>query len=87
MAKKIEGEININVDYKVIEVTPDKQIKHYFNIIPSTEHKDYPWKGRLDVVVKNIRGNVVQAVYVTVFGKSENDAGVQLHKAVKELGL
>ena len=81
------NEFPINFENKVLDITPDKQIKHYFNVMPATELKAYPWKGRLDIVVNNIRGVLVQAIYVTVFGKSENDASVKIHDAMKELGL
>jgi len=81
------SEFPINFENKVLDITPDKQISHYFHVMPATELKAYPWKGRLDIVVKSIRGLLIQAIYVTVFGKTENEASVRLHDAVRELGL
>lgn len=80
-------EFPINFENKVLDITPDKTVNHYYNVMPATELKAYPWKGRLDIVVNNIRGVLVQAIYITVFGKTENDASIQLHKAIHELGL
>ena len=80
-------EVELIPDVQDLVITPDKQVRWYvaFSRFESNVAK---WIGRLEVTVKNIRGNVCQAIYVSVFSnKDENDCKVKMHEVISGMKL